>query len=69
MSARPRLTDLATHPRKYVSLSEAARFLEIDRATLNKYLAEGLMPTVRHNGRRRLEVAALARFEREARRR
>lgn len=69
MSGRPRLTDLATYSRRYVSLREAARWLEIDPKTLNKYLAEGLLPVVRHNGRRRLEVTALARFEREARRR
>ena len=69
MSARPRLVDPATHPRRYVTLGAAAAYLEIDRRTLHKYLDEGLLPSVRYNGRRRLEVAELAAFERRARRR
>lgn len=72
MSARrvdPRVLDPITHPRRFVTLQAAARYLEIDRTTLNKYLDEGLLASVRYNGRRRLEVAEVVAFERRARRR
>lgn len=70
MSTRaPRLVDPATHPQRFVTLGVAAKYLEIDRRTLHKYLDEGLLACVRYNGRRRLEVAELAAFERRARRR
>lgn len=68
MSTRaPRLVDPATYPRRFVTLQAAAQYLEINRRTLTKYLDEGLLHSVRYNGRRRLEVTALAAFERQAR--
>lgn len=67
MSARRRaeswITDPATHPRRYVSLRVAARYLEVERRTLNKYLAEGLLETVTFGARRRIEVLELLAFE------
>jgi hypothetical protein len=38
--AEPRITNPATHPRRYVALTVAAAYLEVDRKTLATYLEE-----------------------------
>lgn len=37
----PRIIDPATHTRKWVNLTVAAEFLEMDRRALNAYLEDG----------------------------
>lgn len=61
--AEPRITDLATHSRKTVSMRVAAIYLEVDVKTLNKYLASGLLSYVQRGRRRKIEVAELAAYE------
>lgn len=65
--AEPWITDPATHARRYVTLRVAARYLEVDRRTLNKYLSEGLLEATRFGERRRVEVAELVAFEKRQR--
>lgn len=59
----PRIVDLATHSRKWVSLRVAATYLEVDRKTLGKYLETRLLAFTWFGGRRRIAVAELAAFE------
>lgn len=59
----PRIQDLATHPRRSVSLRVAARYLDIDVRTLRKYLDSGLLDYVTRGERRKIEITALAAFE------
>jgi excisionase family DNA binding protein len=64
----PRITNLATHPRRYVGLIVAAKYLEIDWRTLNKLLDNGVMAFSLSGGRRRIETAELAAYEERERR-
>ena len=57
------IVDLATHPRRYVSLRVAARYLEVDRRTLNKMLADGLLDSTSFGARQRIAIVELAAFE------
>lgn len=61
--ADKRITDPATHPRRYVSLVVAADYLEVDRKTLNTYLDAGLLPFTLFKSRRRILVTDLVAFE------
>lgn len=64
------IVDPATHPRRYVSLRVAARYLELERRTLNKILECGLLTAVRFGERRKIAVEELTAYERrEAERR
>ncbi len=66
----PRVEDPATHPRKWVNLSRAAEFLNMDRRALNLYIADGSVraePWGR--GRKKIHVDELARFKAWLRRR
>lgn len=65
--AELRITDPATHPRRYVSLQVAAEYLEVHPMTLRKYLTEGLIPFSWFGRRRRIEVVELAAFEQRQR--
>lgn len=61
--AEPRIVDVATHPKKTVSLRVAARYLEVDEKTLNKYLDSGLLGYVWRGQRRKIETTELAAYE------
>lgn len=65
--AEPWIVDPATHPRRYVSLRVAARYLESDRRTLNKFLDEGLLQPTWFGKRRKVEVVELVAFEQRQR--
>jgi len=65
----PRITDPATHPRRYVSLVVAAAYLEVDRKTLNKYLDAGLLAYRQDGGRRKIAVAELVAYDARQQRR
>jgi hypothetical protein len=67
MRAEPWIVDPATHPRRYVSLRVAAHYLEVDRRTLNKYLAEGLVEATAFGERRKVAVTELTAFEQRQR--
>ena len=67
--AEPRISDLASHPRRNVSLRVAADYLGIDRRTLNNYLAAGLLAFLQLGKRRKIAVEELAAFERRQTRR
>lgn len=58
-----RITDPATHPKRYVSLQVAAEYLEVHPTTLRKYLREGLLDFSRFGSRRKIEVKELVAFE------
>jgi hypothetical protein len=60
--ADQRILDPATHPRRWVSLVVAAAYLEVDRRTLRKYLAEGLIAYEQRLSRRRVAVTELVAF-------
>lgn len=62
--AEPRIDDPATHPRRYVSLVVAAEYLEINRKTLNAFMAEGLIAYEQRGARRKIAVQELIDFER-----
>lgn len=61
--AEPRITDPATHPRRYVSLVVAAAYLEMDRKTLLVYLADGKIEYVWSGKRRKIAVAEVLAFD------
>jgi helix-turn-helix protein len=50
------------HPRRHVSLRVAADFLEVDRKTLNVYLANRKLAYTWFGTRRKIEVAELVAF-------
>lgn len=58
-----RITDPATHPKRYVSLQVAAEYLEVHPTTLRKYLVQGLLDFSWFGARRKIEVTELAAFE------
>lgn len=62
--AEPRISNPENHPRRYVSLTVAAEYLEIDRKTLRKYLAAGLLAYEQRGSRVKLAVSELVAFER-----
>lgn len=61
--AEPRIVDLSTHPKRYVSVRVAAIYLEVDTRTLSKFLNAGALPCRQVGSRRQIPVAALAAFE------
>lgn len=61
--AEPRILDLATHPRRFVSLRVAAAYLEVDRKTLNKYIDCGSLAAIWFGRRRKIAVREIAAFE------
>ncbi len=61
--SEPSIVDPATHPRRYVSLRVAARYLEVDEKTLRKYLSCDLIAFSWFGQRRKIEVAELVAFE------
>lgn len=65
--AEPWITDPATHPKRYVSLRVAARYLEVDRRTLNVFIAENLLAPTWFGKRRKVEVTELVAFEQRQR--
>lgn len=58
--------DIATHPRRYVSLRVAAAWLAVDEKTLRKYIASGLLSTVQFGARRKLALGEIRAFEARA---
>ena len=66
--AEPRIVDPATHPRRYVSPTVAAAFLEVDRKTFRKYLDGGLIAYEQYPHRVKIAVAELVAFRERHRR-
>lgn len=66
--AEPRITNIATHPTRYVSLSSAAEYLEVTRKTLGEWLDEGRLPHYNFGKRRRILTNDLREFERKGQR-
>lgn len=58
-----RITDPATHPRKFVSLTVAAAFLEVDRKTLSTWLANRDLAFMWFGRRRKIAVAELVAYQ------
>lgn len=58
----PRITDLRTHPKKWVNFSVAAEFLEMDRRALAAYADEGHIAFEWKGRRRKIHLDELARF-------
>lgn len=61
--AEPRIRDLATHPKRTVSLRVAAAYLDVHVRTLNKYLDNGVLLYVWRGAQRKIEVTELAAYE------
>lgn len=59
----PRIVDPATHPKKWVNLTVAAEFLEMDRRALNLYIADGQAHAELKGRRLRMHVTEVARFK------
>jgi excisionase family DNA binding protein len=60
--------DLATHPRRYVSLVVAAEYLECDRRTLNGWIEQGKLAVYDFGARLKIAIEDLRAFEQSARR-
>jgi excisionase family DNA binding protein len=52
-----------THPRRFVSLTVAAAFLEVDRKTLNTWLANRELAFTWFGRRRKIAVAELVAYQ------
>lgn len=63
----PRIIDPATHPRRYVSLTVAALYLEVHRTTLHKFLDERLLSYVQFGKWRKIELTELVAFAKRQR--
>ena len=61
----PPLVDPATHPRRTVSLSVAAKFLGVHAETLRARIEAGLLPAYRDGKVYKIQVRALVRYQRE----
>lgn len=59
-----RISDLETHPTRYVCLIVAADYLEIDIRTLDKWIDEGRLATTPFGRRRKIAISEVRRFER-----
>lgn len=61
----PRIVDPDTHPRPFVSLTVAARFLDIDRRALIHFIAAGQIAAYAQGRMRKVRVADLVAFKSE----
>lgn len=59
----PRIVDPLTHPKRYVSLTVAADYLEVDLKTLRKYLEAGMLAYQDLVTHRKIAVSELVAFE------
>lgn len=64
----PLIENPATYPRRYVTLTTAAAYLEVDRRTLSGWLDEGKLPYLDLGARRKIALADLLAFEQSSRR-
>jgi len=63
MPSEPRIVDPSTHERRWVCLTVAAEFLEMDRRALNGYIDEGRLTWEWRGRRRKIHVDELVRFQ------
>ena len=61
--AEPRITNPFAHPTRLVSLTVAAEYLECHRATLHRWMRDGLIPYSERGLRRKIAVSDLVAFE------
>jgi excisionase family DNA binding protein len=61
----PRITDLDTHPDRFVCLIVAAEYLELDVRTLDRWIDEGRIVAVPFGRRRKIAKDELQRVTRE----